>query len=401
MRIGIDVRYLSHGLVGGVHNYVSHFVPELINLAWDHDIFLYADRKRPFELVSVTDRVTVRFLPWTSPLSSVINDFWMWRMMARDRLDVAHFPANYGFGPPGAHTIITLHDALNILPLRQSYRGLADGYARPSARIVAMTTYLHFCSLVAARRAALILTDSNHAAGEIARVGGIDRRRILAIPLGLAPDMGRVDAPALLSDARARLGINRSFILADALKNPDAVVQAYRLLPPELRQGRQIVFFARRPNTLPIIQEAVARGEAVVLPRPSREDLIALYSMAEAFVFPSWIEGFGIPVLEAMACGAPVVASDRGSIPEVAGNAALLADARDPAALAEHLITVLRNPDIAGQLRDRGFARAREFTWQKTAEGILHSYRIAMGEQVIPRTYPNGLCENKSDTMMS
>src|SRR5262245_50931652 len=90
MRIGIDVRYLSHGLVGGVHTYVKHFVPELIALATDHQIYLYADTKRPFELHDLPEHVTVRYAPWSSPLSSVYHDLFFWRQMVRDQLDVVH-----------------------------------------------------------------------------------------------------------------------------------------------------------------------------------------------------------------------------------------------------------------------------------------------------------------------
>ena len=114
-----------------------------------------------------------------------------------------------------------------------------------------------------------------------------------------------------------------------------------------------------------------------LLVRPSREDLIALYSLAEAFVFPSWMEGFGIPVIEAMTCGAPVIASDRGSIPEVAGGAALLADADDAAGFARHLAAVLGDPALAASMRARGHARAAEFSWNSTAAQILDSYRQA------------------------
>src|SRR5450759_1602434 len=102
MRIGIDVRYLSHGLLGGVHTYEAYFVPALISLAENQQIFLYADTKQPFELSNLPPNVTVRFLPWRNGLSSIQNDWFMRENMAQDHLDVVHFPANYGFGPKNA-----------------------------------------------------------------------------------------------------------------------------------------------------------------------------------------------------------------------------------------------------------------------------------------------------------
>src|SRR5579859_7146869 len=119
MRIGIDVRYLSHGLMGGVHTYTKHLIGALIALASDHEIFLYADSKRPFELTGLPEYVTVRRLPWRNAMSSVYHDLSIHRQMAHDYLDVVHFPANFGLGPRGVPMVITLHDALNILPLRE------------------------------------------------------------------------------------------------------------------------------------------------------------------------------------------------------------------------------------------------------------------------------------------
>ena len=121
MRIGIDVRYLSHGLVGGVHTYIKHFVAELCAIAADHQIVLYADTKRPFELNDLPPYVTLRLLPYRGPQSSVYLDYIGLRhAMARDRLDVVHYPANYGFRVPGARVVVTLHDALTIMPLRET-----------------------------------------------------------------------------------------------------------------------------------------------------------------------------------------------------------------------------------------------------------------------------------------
>jgi glycosyltransferase involved in cell wall biosynthesis len=189
--------------------------------------------------------------------------------------------------------------------------------------------------------------------------------------------MRREQDPAALQDVRARYRLPQRFVLADALKNPATLVRAWRLLPEELRSSHKIVFFTRRPEVLAIVPEAVGQGQALLLQRPPRADLIALYSMADAFVFPSWFEGFGLPVLEAMTCGAPVIASDRYSIPEVCGGAALLADAEDEVAFAKHLQAVLGCPAEAERLRGLGFARAADFSWHKSAQMILDAYVAA------------------------
>jgi glycosyltransferase involved in cell wall biosynthesis len=96
--------------------------------------------------------------------------------------------------------------------------------------------------------------------------------------------------------------------------------------------------------------------------------------MTRAFVFPSWIEGFGIPLLEAMTCGAPVIASDRGAIPEVVGNAALLMDAEDDEKLAGYLRLLLENPEEGARWRARGFERAAQFAWPTIGRQVLGIY---------------------------
>jgi len=369
MRIGIDVRYLSHGLVGGVHTYLAQLVPMLLELATEHQIFLYADTKRPLEISCIPAHVTVRRLPWRHALSTIYHDLTVRHWMAKDQLDLAHFPANYGFGPPGVSTTITLHDAINLLPITEIVRGHPK-----SALTLAMMTYLHLCSSAAVRRADLIVTVSHHSAREIARLSGLSADRIVPIPHAPTPDLIRMTDPSVLADVRQRLHLSIPFVLADALKNPAVLVKAWRHLPVTVRGSRKIAFFSRRPDPLPIVAEAVDAGDAVLLGRVSRGDLIALYSMADAFVFPSWIEGFGIPILEAMTCGAPVIASNRGAIPEVAGEAATLVDAEDVMGLAASMTAVLSQPDLAAKLRRKGFARVRQFSWRASAERTLAAY---------------------------
>ncbi len=373
MRIGIDVRYLSHGLIGGVHTYLANFVPALITLAQEHQIFLYADTKCPFELTALPDYVTVRYLPYRNGLSSIYNDFFMRRVMAQDKLEVVHFPANYGFGPAQARTVITLHDEINMMPWFDILRG-----HRKNLRTMTMMSYLHFCTQAALRQTRVIVTVSEYARQQIYRYSGFNLARIVAIPHAPTPDLRRIEDPAALADIRRRHGLNRPFVLADALKNPAVLVRAWQRLPVELQTGYEMVFFSRRPDPLPVVHEAVAAGLARLLVAPTRPDLIGLYSQAEAFVFPSWIEGFGLPLLEAMTCGAPVIASDRGSIPEVAGGAALLMEAEDDVTLAQHLTRVLTSPGEADRLRQLGYSRAGQFSWSGTARQILASYQHAL-----------------------
>lgn len=389
MRIGIDVRYLSHGLMGGVHTYVSNLLPQLFDVAGDHQFFLYADRKCPLELASLPPHVTVRFLPWKSFFSSLINDFALRHQMASDALDIVHFPADYGWAPRGARWIVTVHDALNLHPLGQRLRGLADGNLRTFGD-AAMALYLHAWTRFAARRADLVVTISEHSKQEIARYGRIDPERIVVVPHGVPSDARRSAAPA--ADVRARLGLAHPFVLADALKNPRLLVGAWQRLDATIRERYEIVFFSRHPNPLPAVHEAVAARLARLFVRPPRTDLIALFGAAEAFVFPSWTEGFGLPVLEAMACGAPVIASDRGALPEVAGGAAILVGCDDTAGLARHLERVLTDPAEAERLRQLGFARAARFSWRDAAERTLHAYRRALGHAAAGRETKRTTC---------
>ena len=378
MRIGIDVRYLSHGLVGGVHNYVKSFVPELLRIAHNDDMVLYADTKRPFELTELPSNTKLRLLPYRSAASSIWHDLTLRRSMAADQLDVVHFPANYGFGPTEARCVITLHDEINVQPLPM----ILEGHKK-DARTIGMMTYLHLFSRAAIQRADRILTVSVYAAQQIAQYTHLPLERIIAIHHGRATDLGHISDHAILHTIRQRYKIQESFVLADALKNPAVVVRAWRRLPESLRQSHKIVFFARHANPLPIVQDAVDSGDAILLIRPPREDLIGLFSMAKIFVFPSWIEGFGIPLLEAMSCGAPVIASDRGSIPEVLGGAGLICDAEDDGTLAQMIGALLLNAESRAIIRKRGYERAQDFSWTKTAQAILHSYQLALGQQPV------------------
>lgn len=372
MRIGIDVRYLSHGLMNGIHTYLSNLVPALIAQAPDDEFMLYADRKAPFELTDLPANATVRYLPWRRSLDSVANDFRFSRVIARDALDVMHFPANYGVAALPTATVITLHDAINIFPI---WEATHRDWKRP--KTIARTCYLQALTRYSLRHAAMLMTVSEYAKRDIQRYRPHAPWDIVAVPHAPAPRFLRSPDDTFHAAVGQRFDLPARFVLADALKNPAVLVRAWRRLPPMLSEELRIVFFSRTPNVRPEVREVVSDGSARLLIQPSEDELVALYQMAEVFVFPSWIEGFGLPILEAMASGTPVIASDRHAIPEVAGGAALLMDAEDDTTLAMHLQHVLGDPSEAARLRALGSARAEAFSWARSASMALAVYRAA------------------------
>ncbi len=372
LRIGVDARYLSHGLLGGVHTYVGRVLPAMAAAGQQHAFILYADSKAPLE-IAPPPGAAVRTLPWRHAGSSVWSDWVrLARWMARDRVDVAFFPANQGFAPAATAAVITVHDALNLLPLRETLR--FHGHA-VSLRSRATTVYLHAICARSAQRATSLVTMSGYSRQTIVAASGRAASDISIVHHGAPPALPvtPADVDAVLAAHR----ITRPYVLADGLKNPGLVVRAGARLAAG-GQRCQFVFFARHPDVMPELKAAVARSDATLIVRATTPTLAALYSGAAAFAFPSWVEGFGIPLLEAMQYGAPVVASDRGSIPEVVGDAALLVDAEDDAGLADALRGILSSPEFAAALRARGHTRVGAFTWQRAGARTLEAVEAAV-----------------------
>ncbi|MGN6699654.1 MAG: glycosyltransferase family 4 protein [Thermomicrobiales bacterium] len=367
--IGLDARYLSHGLVGGVHTYVRELAARLARVAPGRRWVLYADAKAPFELTDLPAGVTVRTLSWRNGASSVQNDLRLGRLMARDGVEVAHFPANYGFAPARLPLAITLHDAINLLPWHEIIR---DDSKQP--RHLALMAYLHWLTTVAVRRrpAPLIITVSHYSRREILRHSALPSDQVHVVYSGYDPAF-RPLAPDQTADLRARLGLRPRVLLADAIKNPACTLRGYRALPADVRDQTSLAFFARRPPAA-AVQAAADAGECLLLHRPPRDELIALYHLADFFVFPSWYEGFGLPALEAMACGTPVIASDRGSLPEVVGAGGVTTDAEDHAAIAAAITQFFTQPDAYARLCEHAAQQAAGFSWEQTARETVALY---------------------------
>lgn len=226
---------------------------------------------------------------------------------------------------------------------------------------------------------ATFLTISRHSAGELESRLGLEPSQVRVVYPAPAPEFGRRCEEETRERLARRFALEGPYVLTvgtlEPRKNLAALERAYRGLPEELRRRFPLVA-AGGPGW----GGGGGAGDGETARRlgyVGRDELVALYNGAAVFAYPSLAEGFGLPVAEAMACGAPVLTSDLSSLPEVAGGAALLVDPADVDAIRSGLLALLESPAERERLRGLGLARAAEFSWRRTARRTLELYREA------------------------
>lgn len=364
MRVGIEASYLLEPHKSGVETYTLNLVRALLALDARPEVFLYAAGQQPWpteaeELLQKADaarvsRATRLWLRLRLPIA-----------MRRDRLHVAHFPGTLLPTWLPCPAVTTFYD-LAAFRYPELYEPRELALYR---RIVP----------AAARRAAAVIAISEHTKRDVAEFLKVEEGKIHVTPLGVSEIFVPV-AKAQELVAR-RHGIDGPYVLASVgsghpRKNLRAVVEAFSRLKADV----QLVIVGsvqRDPRALAAIQESPVRHKIKLLGHVPEEDLPAIYSAARVFCFPSLYEGFGLPVLEAMACGTAVVCSDRSSLPEVAGDAAVMVDPTDVAALGCAIDELLSDERRCLELAAKGVQRAKQFSWRKTAELTVEVYRKA------------------------
>ena len=255
--------------------------------------------------------------------------------------------------------------------------------------LLALSFPEHFSAVIARRfawlagrcaaRAARVITDSEFVRAQVVERLAIPAERTAVVPLGVDERFRpmAVDADWL----KRRFGIDRPYVLCvgtlEPRKNLLSVVAALERLR-WLDDAITLVAVGGRGWKTTAIDAKLADAPVIATGRVEDDDLVKLYAGAACFVFPSFGEGFGLPVLEAMACGAPVVTSDRTSLPEVAGDAALLVDPGSVEAIGDAIERVVRDPALASRLEARGRERASRFSWRRCAEETVAVYRDAL-----------------------
>jgi len=367
LRVGIDGRAFTSP-AAGVRRYVSALVPalkaadptlELVALGGDRDAV-------PANVAYVAE-------PWHPPTNLGWSAMGLPRAAARAPVDVIHAPAYTAPLWSSAPVVLTIHDV--------SYERHPEWY--PYQRDALRRMFYRR----SARTAARVLTDSEFSAGEIAAAYQIPRERITVAPLGVSDHFAPSDRPGETLPA----GITSPFLLhvGDLHERRNLPLIVHAMFEAQRRPGMP---------PLSLVLAGVDRGigdrlrayarelkspDAVVCLGPvSDSQLLTLYRGAAALVYPSRYEGFGLPVLEAMACGTPVIASRAASIPEVLGDAGVLLDPDDEPGWADAIAALVNDEWQKGRMQKAGLTRAKEFTWARTASITLDAYRqVAAGSR--------------------
>jgi glycosyltransferase involved in cell wall biosynthesis len=242
-------------------------------------------------------------------------------------------------------------------------------FIMPRASGVLHGFYQRLYFRLAARRATHVITDSENSRLDICRLLRVPEERVTAVPLAVLPSLGVTDVPEL-DELRTRFGFPGPYILyAGAIhprKNVERLVDAFTAVKRDEGVPHCLVIAGER-RWLSGGIDRLARSDVVLTGRVSDRELAGLYRHAALFVYPSLYEGFGLPVLEAMTMGTPVVTSRASALPEVAGDAAVLVDPESVDSIAEGIGRLLSDDALAGELREKGRTRAAEFTWTETA----------------------------------
>ncbi|HEY1292571.1 MAG TPA: glycosyltransferase family 1 protein [Chloroflexota bacterium] len=382
MRIGINALFLQKP-TSGMGQHLLHLLEGLDTLdEKDQQYMLLAPRFRRAYTVrapQLSDRFReVEVVSALARLGENVEQVY-WEQMGivaagmREKIDLLHCP--YWSNPVWSPwpTVVTVHDVIQFVLPEYAWRKISR-------------LYFGMVS-VAARRAQAVITVSECSKRDIMKIIGLPAERIHVIGNAVDPSFYPVRDAWLLANTRERYGIAPRFVLYfggfDLRKNVPRIIEAYGRLPETLRREYQLVIAGRYQHLghplYPDPRETVRRlgldGSVIFTGQIREQDKAPLYSAATVYMFPSLYEGFGMTVLEAMACGTPVLTSNLSALPEVVGDAGALVDPYSADAISSRLAELLESQSTRDELSRRGLERARHFTWPQVAEQTVRVYR--------------------------
>jgi glycosyltransferase involved in cell wall biosynthesis len=353
MRVGFDARWYNQS---GVGSYITGLLPALVRAGCE--LVVYTDPRNP---VPGLDNLSLKSVPVSSGKYSPLATLEFRRLEKRDKLDLFHCPF-YAVPLLRCPVVVTVHDLIPFLfPI----------YFWPKQKMV-QAGYR-----AAAKRAAHLIADSHCTATDIQNILGAAPDRMstvhLAADRNIFHQSGRENEEMLL---RERYRIKKPFVLVSSArnwrtKNLGSALLALERVRKEAGVIFQTVMYGSTPSGNFKIDDSLNVHHVGYI---DSEHLAALFRHAHAFIMPSLYEGFGLPLVEAMSCGCPVIASNRGSLPEIAGAGAQCFDPFDIKGMAKALCALLRNPEELQQKGSNALRRAADFSWDKAARETISVY---------------------------
>ena len=366
MRIAIDARKL-HDF--GIGTYVRNLLRQLARQAPGHE-YVVLCRAQDCDTI---EEYGPRFKAIVEPAGnySIAEQFAVPMDLRREAVDLFHAP-HYVLPPlTPCRSVVTIHDCIHLrfpqyLPSRL-------GYAYARAQMWAAT-----------HKAARVMTVSEASKRDILRYFRVPESRIDVIYNAIDERFWAQPSSEEMTRVRERYRLTDPFVLyagnIKPHKNLERLIEAFHLMRHEVPHlsNVQLLIIGDEISKYATLRRAVHRHKLHKHVRffgfVSDQTLAALYRLADVFVFPSLYEGFGLPPLEAMASGTPVITSNVSSLPEVVGDAALMIDPYDPAAIADAMRQVLETPALREDLQRRGLARARGFSWERSIARVREIY---------------------------
>jgi glycosyltransferase involved in cell wall biosynthesis len=363
MRIGIDAR-LNHYRPGGSAEYTRHLILELGKLDQANQYFILHHAKGQ---ETYTPGPNFRRVNLYTPCHHRLERWSLSAEIARLRLDVLHSPDAIPPAFGAQRRITTIHD------LHYLYY--------PQFMTADSRRYYNDQIAWAVKTADHILVSSHSTQHDLMELLHVPADKMTVHVLGVN-EIFHPQPPDIVQVCRVKYHLPKSYILFvgtfEPRKNLPGLFEAYHLLRQDIPDLPPLVLAGRRgwlyDDIFAKAEELKLHDCLIWLENLPTDDLPALYTGADMLVLPSHYEGFGLPALEAMACGTVPVASNRSSLPEVVGDGGLLIEPDDPAAIAEAIRRILFDPALRDQLRQKGLAQAARFTWEQTARSALAVY---------------------------
>jgi glycosyltransferase involved in cell wall biosynthesis len=376
MKIAFDLRRIKNP---GIGRYMKCLVEAIISRAPENEYLLIMPRDA-VDAVNVPQQRVKKISPGLR-YYSIREQFELPRILRRERVDLLHSPHfNLPLFRP-CPTVVTIHDVI--------YLACPEDLASRLGRF-----YYKMMMGASVRLADRIITDSQYSKQDIVRYLNADPAKVEVIYPGVDEGFRPRPDPRQAQDALTRYGIRGEYILYTGIykkrKNHTGLLRAFRHLTSRGYKAQLVIAgpLQEGEQELRTLAGQLGLADDVVLAGfVSDDDLRALYTGARVYACPSLYEGFGFTVLEAMSCGVPVVCAPETSLPEVAGNAALFADARSPEAFGDALLRACRDLDLRDQLTASARTNLERFAWARAADQTLAAYQQALGALVTGTAY--------------